>query len=221
MDSDFSKTQEFYDLMSTFEHTHKHLRLDREIRGDTPTGYWYQSGETNEVFKTYLEGYMNGRSVYLNHADDDDAELSRLLAELARADVALSEAPFHGQEELSEASLADGIRNYRNAVEDELARLRAANAELVEALKKIARGVDCPEGRIERPDFYASQDYFEHIANEALSRAEQAKPETCVWDFADPENDVWVTGCGTDYLCPMIKDFHFCPGCGKRIEVRP
>ena len=74
MDSDFSKTQEFYDLMSTFERTHKHMRLDREKRGDTPAGNWYQSGETNDVFKQYLDGYMAGRAVYLAHADEAKAD---------------------------------------------------------------------------------------------------------------------------------------------------
>ena len=71
---DFSKTQEFYDLMTIFESTHKHLRLDREKRGDTPAGYWYQSGETNDVFKEYLNGYMAGRAVYLVLADEAKAD---------------------------------------------------------------------------------------------------------------------------------------------------
>ena len=74
MDSMFSKSKEFYDLMSTFESTHKHLRLDREKRGDTPAGYWYQSGETNDIFKEYLNGYMAGRAVYVALADEAKAD---------------------------------------------------------------------------------------------------------------------------------------------------
>ena len=81
---DFSKTQEFYDLMTVFENTHKHLRLDREKRGDTPAGYWYQSGETNDAFKQYLEGYMAGRAVYLGRADETkaDAALGRAVRKM-------------------------------------------------------------------------------------------------------------------------------------------
>lgn len=111
-----------------------------------------------------------------------------------------------------------------DTVEAEIARLRAVNVELVEALEKIARGVNCPEGIIKRPDFYASQDYFEHIARAALSRAEQAKPETCRW--TELGNGIFV-GCGHNYFS---SDFRyclqnpakeaFCPVCGKRVEVK-
>ena len=82
------------------------------------------------------------------------------------------------QELRDHLGVIEGLRLELAAREAELSRLRAVNAELVEALeKKIARGVDCPEGIIKRPDFYASQDYFEHIATAALSRAKQTKME--------------------------------------------
>jgi hypothetical protein len=76
----------------------------------------------------------SGEAYWRKRCDTVEAELTRLRAELSRADVALSEAPFHGQEELAEASLADGIRNYRNAVESELSRLRAALESLDQVL---------------------------------------------------------------------------------------
>jgi hypothetical protein len=140
MDSTFSKTQEFYDLMSAFEHTHKHLRLDREKRGDAPAGHWYQSGETNDIFKEYLNGYMTGRAVYLAHADE------------AKADAALG----------------------RDA-EAELTRLRAVNAELVEAMTRLADDKYWRDQSIMRGAFTAAA--MVDIARAALSRAEQAKME--------------------------------------------
>lgn len=119
---------------------------------------------------------------------------------------------------VTDVEAEDGPYVRYDDAEAELASLRAANAELVEALKKIARGVDCPEGIIKRPDFYASQDYFEHIANEALSRAEQAKPETetCVWSEQS-------TSCNAEPSHSLIwfaAELTFCPFCGKKVEVR-
>lgn len=65
-----------------------------------------------------------------------DAEIERLRRSIDSADSALSESPFHGQEELSEASLADGIRNYRSAVE---AALAAKEQGIARLLGEIAR----------------------------------------------------------------------------------
>lgn len=85
----------------------------------------------------------SGEAYWRKRCDTVEAELARLRDELHRADIALSESPFHGQEELAEASLADGIRNYRSAVEAELIRLRAENkalqadAALVRAVRRI------------------------------------------------------------------------------------
>ena len=87
-------------------------------------------------------------------------------------------------------------------LENEITRLRAANEELVEALNRIANTCDgfdeCPVG----PQTIAE------IARAALSRAEQAKPETetCVW---------------TDRGATCTKrDTTYCPFCGKRVEVK-
>lgn len=196
------------------------------------------------------------------HCQDQEAELSRLRAELHRADIALSESPFHGQEELAEASLADGIRHYRSAVEAELARLRAENERLVEALsspelletlaaleherwsgwmkyqaekigtkhpttgeqfevrwKRQSETVysDLPERERESDRVEARKTLTAIRA--ALSRAEQAKPETCVW-VRNPYKHIWVTGCGYQRVYPDSPDGCACVVCGKKVEVR-
>lgn len=137
MDSDFSKTQEFYDLMSTFENTHKYLRLDREKRGDTPAGNWYQSGETNDVFKQYLNGYMTGRAIYLGHADEAEADLTRLRADaaLGRAVRSMTAWMFLYQNSIgwfSGTEMTHGTRNYGPKCDTPEAALQAAGMMEVE-----------------------------------------------------------------------------------------
>lgn len=130
MDSTFSKTQEFYDLMFAFEHTHKHLRLDREKRGDAPAGHWYQSGETNDVFKEYLNGYMNGRAVYINRADDAeaDAALGRAVKRLPTWSFLYQNSAgwFYGTE------MSHGTRTYGPKGDTPKAALQAAGLMEVE-----------------------------------------------------------------------------------------
>lgn len=91
----------------------------------------------------------------------------------------------------------------------ELSRLRAVNAELVEALNRIANTCDgfdeCPVG----PQTIAE------IDRAALSRAELFKlePATCVWKWRG-----WQSAC-----CGMIQDSGFppetCPSCGGKVEA--
>lgn len=207
MDSTFSKTQEFYDLMSAFEHTHKHLRLDREKRGDTPAGYWYQSGETNDIFKEYLNGYMTGRAVYLAHADeakadaalgrDAEAELSRLRAANAELRKILARA-------LAEEKCgADGVFF---TVATECTEGRCWHFQARAALSRAAQAE--PE--------------TERIGTgwgKTIDVAEQAKPETCVWVRNHYEH-IWITGCGYQRVYPGSPDGGACVICGKKVEVK-
>ena len=89
-------------------------------------------------------------------------------------------------------------------------RLRSVNADLVRTLDRIAVAAGRPDGGY----------IAERIAIAALSRAEQTKPETCVWRKDGPGNI--VTSCGEICSCPACKQgkFRLCPFCGKRIEVR-
>lgn len=64
----------------------------------------------------------------------------------------------------------DACNHEIKRLENELARLRAVNAELVEALEKLARLGNGSE--------YGNSD-GNMIARAALSRAEQTKMETC------------------------------------------
>ena len=111
-------------------------------------------------------------------------------------------------------------------VQAELSRLRAANAELASALEKIRSGQHDPAIGGEEPELLEDQvwRYREWVrrdqdcAIDALSRAEQAKPEveTCVWTY----EEAWVSGCGLQYINAVIDaDMKFCPFCGKRVEV--
>lgn len=58
------------------------------------------------------------------------------------------------------------------------------------------------------------------VIRAALSRAEQAKPETCAW-ARDSAERVTLTSCGEACFCHACGGVKFCPFCGKRIEVRP
>ena len=104
-------------------------------------------------------------------------------------------------------------------LENEITRLRAANAELVEALKKISSRYDAMKAVCE----CALDAYDMHcLAAQALSRAEQAKPEpeTCVWTVS--ENGVWIQhGCTG---AQMLKGHLFirpetCPYCKKKLII--
>ena len=92
-------------------------------------------------------------------------------------------------------------------VEAELSRLRAVNAELVEALRGIFEITD--------------RDHVAwHKAHAALRHAlaEQVKPETetCVWV---PIGAAWFRDCSRAIsLWEPLPEI--CPGCGKRIEVK-
>ena len=123
----------------------------------------------------------------------------------------------------SEASGEAYWRKRCDVVEAELSRLRAANAELRKILARAlaeekcgADGVfftvatECTEGRC-----------WHFQARAALSRAEQAEPETCGWIVDEGE---WHTACGNDESfedCDPINTgfYTYCPFCGKRIEV--
>jgi hypothetical protein len=114
--------------------------------------------------------------------------------------------------------IADYMAHERLIAEQdaELTRLRAVNAVLVEVLKA---GLELmPLGTAKRADWLVKAGNII-----SLSRAEQAKPETCRW--TELENGIFV-GCGHNYFS---SDFRyrlqnpakeaFCPVCGKRIEV--
>lgn len=109
--------------------------------------------------------------------------------------------------------IEDGIKT----IEAELARLRAVNAVLVEALAGFAMGVIIPPLMTEQARQLMQ---WQDAAREALSRAAQAKqePETCVWRGNILHG--YQVQCG--YL-PIFGDgvsTGKCPGCGKRVEVK-
>ena len=99
-------------------------------------------------------------------------------------------------------------------LENEITRLRAANAELAstvrDALILLASGDKAEMAEAEKMHQYA------------LSRAEQAKPEpeTCVWTVS--ENGVWIQhGCTG---AQMLKGHLFirpetCPYCKKKLII--
>lgn len=54
-------SKEHYELMYQFEKEFKHLRLDREDKELWEKGNIYQSGETNNLFLAYRQGYSFGK----------------------------------------------------------------------------------------------------------------------------------------------------------------
>ena len=119
--------------------------------------------------------------------------------------------------------LADTLEEEAKQVaemEAELIRLRAVNAELVEALKWIASRYDD-----QKPVFECASDSYEMhcVAAQALSRAEQTKPEpeTCVW--TDTGDGRWETGCGWQAYFedegPAENGYKHCFRCGRQIKV--
>ena len=60
-------TKEFYELQRIFEKTYSHLRLDKENQdSNIPADHFYQNGEVNELFKSFMNGYALARCIYLN-----------------------------------------------------------------------------------------------------------------------------------------------------------
>lgn len=92
-------------------------------------------------------------------------------------------------------------------VSNEILRIRAINAEFKEALGKIVEAACRPDGGC----------ISERIATTALYRAEQAKPETCVWDEADNGDFI---ACGARRIDLDMRHVKFCPFCGKKVEVQ-
>ena len=114
-------------------------------------------------------------------------------------------------------------------LENEITRLRAVNEELVQALTRIRDGRNDPAIGGEEPELLEDRcdRYREWIRKDqddaivAISRAEQAKMETCGWIVDEGE---WHTACGNDESfedCDPINTgfYTYCPFCGKRIEV--
>lgn len=211
----------------------KNIKIELNANEASGEAYWRKRCDTVEaeierIKRNHGCAREQGSTQYCREALDAHKEADRLRAALSRADVALSEAPFHGQEELAEVSLADGIRNYRNAVEAELASLRAGNAELtkqIEVQKKTLEIVleEAEEwGRFVEVDNAPMQ--IRPYLERAISRAEQAgkaKPEveTCVW-VRNPYKHIWVTGCGYQRVYPDSPDGGACVVCGKKVEVK-
>ncbi|GGG03208.1 MULTISPECIES: hypothetical protein [Cysteiniphilum] len=63
-------TKEFDAVLVGFENAMRYgafrCRLDRESREEMREGKgnWYQDGEANQLFKAYMLGYSNAKSVY-------------------------------------------------------------------------------------------------------------------------------------------------------------
>lgn len=62
----FTNTKEFYDLRDSFERAFVGERMDREAKEMHEKGAFYQSGQTNNLFKAFLSGYQLGRVNYMN-----------------------------------------------------------------------------------------------------------------------------------------------------------
>jgi hypothetical protein len=65
MPTKFTDTKEFYELVKDFERIFSTERLDREAKEMNSKGAFYQSGETNKLFKAFMNGYQVGRAVYM------------------------------------------------------------------------------------------------------------------------------------------------------------
>ena len=106
----------------------------------------------------------------------------------------------------------DGEFVYYDEAEAELARLRAENAAKdaeIERLKAIL--ADALEWGMTSKHFDAGRSLKNgEDARAAISRAEQAKPET------ETETCVWTDRGAT---CTK-RDTTYCPFCGKRVEVK-
>jgi hypothetical protein len=59
---------EFLEMRAQFEKDAKKnfyaVRLDHETRGKCPNRYFYEHGETNELFRAYMLGYSLGKSIW-------------------------------------------------------------------------------------------------------------------------------------------------------------
>jgi hypothetical protein len=59
-------SKEFYEAQAMFERENKYLRLDKptqEMRERIPVGEWYNSGETNKLFRSFLSGVEYGEKI--------------------------------------------------------------------------------------------------------------------------------------------------------------
>ena len=107
---------------------------------------------------------------------------------------------------------------YYRSRKAELSRLRAENVAKdaeIERLKAIL--ADALEWGMTSKHFDAGRSLKNgEDARAALSRAEQAKPETetCAWS----RGELFRSGCGQSINA--ISGFKFCPFCGRRIEVK-
>lgn len=57
-------SKEHYDVLEAFEQRSRGFRLDREEKSMWKKGYVYQSGETNERYRAFLEGYSFARCLF-------------------------------------------------------------------------------------------------------------------------------------------------------------
>ena len=123
--------------------------------------------------------------------------------------------------------LADTLEEEAKQVaemEAELIRLRAANAELAEALRSlrpIAEAIHTALATMptdpELQCLYDEADGLVEAIGAALSHVEQ-KPETCVW-----KGDLihgYQVQCGHKPIFGDGVSSGKCPGCGKRVEVK-
>ena len=232
----FSKTKEFSDLMSTFERTHKHLRLDREKPEGVPAGNWYQSGVTNDIFKNYLEGYMAGRCVYQSDAEEARAALAAKEQELRDA-YALAYIGEHRFPDLTWKSRAAEMAAALAAKDAEIEKLKAEIETLAWNLGGIST-LACSRKLVEfdssmaRPALHdvaaLVKDYASIASNAApeqkpeQKQKQKQKPETCAWTPAEVDGGAgsYKTGCG-HYRILNAFSLDGCPVCGKRVEVKP
>lgn len=69
---------ELNEVMTAFERVYRYMRLDREKCAPVG-GFWYQSGETNDAFRAFLEGYALGKAMWReanneNHENEGKSE---------------------------------------------------------------------------------------------------------------------------------------------------